>query len=386
MTAVPAPPTAIPLEEIERRIARVRRRAAAEGLGAVLSYGDCWRSANVRYFTDFRPVDGVHDIALALLVLPLDGEPVLLVGDGTLDYAREVSTFRVETFGSLEQTFTDLLAAQGAGPVGLAGHGLIPAHLHERCTAALGGAPLVPTSAVALEKARKSAWELGQLREAARITDLAMDAIRTALENNGPMSERDMARVADIAMIEAGADGPAYLSMVQSGPRAAFSLALPTNRVVRPGEMVMTDIGARYGNYVADGGRGFAYGSVTRQQRDIIDTAADAVEVGLETARAGITADELNKVMQAVLVERGYAPYSSEAMGRGTGHGTGMDPEEELPWIGPGNETVLEEDMVFTLKATINVPEVGGLRTERIVRVTQDGVEPLDNFPMRNFW
>jgi Xaa-Pro aminopeptidase len=63
-----------------------------------------------------------------------------------------------------------------------------------------------------------------------------------------------------------------------------------------------------------------------------------------------------------------------------------MDPEEELPWIGPGNPTVLEEDMVFTLKATINVPKVGGLRTERIVRLTAAGIEALDQFPMRNYW
>ncbi len=135
-------------------------------------------------------------------------------------------------------------------------------------------------------------------------------------------------------------------TQISDGPRSAFSLALPTDRVVRPGEMVMTDIGARFGNYVADGGRGFAYGQVSDRQRDIIETAADVVEVGLRLARPGITANALNSAMQQVLVERGFARYSGEAMGRGTGHGTGMDPEEELPWIGPGNTTVLQEDMV----------------------------------------
>jgi Xaa-Pro aminopeptidase len=99
---------------------------------------------------------------------------------------------------------------------------------------------------LAEEKARKSAWELTQMREAARITDLAMAEIRDALEIEGPASERDIARLADEAMIAAGADGPAYLSMVQSGPRSAFSLALPTDRVLRRGELVMTDIGARF--------------------------------------------------------------------------------------------------------------------------------------------
>src|SRR3954467_622561 len=48
--------------------------------------------------------------------------------------------------------------------------------------------------------------------------------------------------------------------------------------------------------------------------------------------------------------------------------------------------TVLRENMVFTLKATITVPDVGGLRTERIVRLTASGVDVLDDFPMELHW
>jgi Xaa-Pro aminopeptidase len=78
--------------------------------------------------------------------------------------------------------------------------------------------------------------------------------------------------------------------------------------------------------------------------------------------------------MQQVLVEREFAPYSGEAIGRGTGNGTGMDPEEELPWIGPCDTTVLREK-----------PDAWGLRAERIFRFTSDGVEALDQFSMRNY-
>jgi Xaa-Pro aminopeptidase len=63
-----------------------------------------------------------------------------------------------------------------------------------------------------------------------------------------------------------------------------------------------------------------------------------------------------------------------------------MDPEEESPWIGPGNRTVLVPGMVFTLKATITVPGVGGLRTERVVHLGAGGADPLDRFPMRLYW
>ena len=125
---------------------------------------------------------------------------------------------------------------------------------------------------------------------------------------------------------------------------------------------------------------------MSSEKRAIVAAAARAVEAGLETARPGMTAAALNTVIQQALVRSGFERFSSEARGHGTGHGTGMDPEEEAPWIGPGNTTILKDNMVFTLKATITVPEVGGLRTERIVRLTSGGLDILDQFPMELHW
>ena len=97
----------------------------------------------------------------------------------------------------------------------------------------------------------------------------------------------------------------------------------------------MTDIGARYHGYVADGGRGFTYGPVDKQRRDIVAAAARAVEAGLEAARPGITANDLNTTIQQALVKSGFEQFSSEARGHGTGHGTGMDPKRRRPGSGP---------------------------------------------------
>ena len=376
----------IPKEEIDGRLRETRERMASDGFAALLAYADTWRTANVRYFSDFRGIDGVHDIARMLLLIPANGDPTLFVGGGCDAYAASVTTFPVHTFASLQSVLSGWAKSAASGPVGIAGAGLIPAVLRDAVSEALGNIQINPTDLLARQKAVKSPWELLQLREAGRITDLAMETIRERLATGASFSERDLARSADAAMIEAGADGPGYLSMVQSGPRSEWSLALPSDRILQRGELVMTDIGARYGAYVADGGRGFAYGPVSDAQRDIIETAADAVDAGLEAMAPGMTAAELNEMMQGILVERGYAEYSSEAQGRGVGHGTGMDAEEELPWIGPTDETVLEPGMVFTLKTTINVPKLGGLRTERIVHLSAEGADPLDLFPMRNYW
>lgn len=385
MNAVSTPTEGIAASEFRARIATLRTALEQSEFAALVAFGDCWRAANISYFTEFRPLDGVSDIANAVLLLGIDAEPALFVSEQCLDYAQSVTTFAVEPLDALTAAVR-ALATRREAQFGLAGAAYIPAAVLERITAGLGGRTLQATPLLAEIKAVKSEAEVVLIRHAAMLSDAAMAAIRDKLAAGGPCTERELALVADRAMLAGGAERTAYDSMVQAGPRSAYNLARPSARVLQPGDLVMTDIGARYRGYVADGGRGFTYGPASAEKRAIVAAAARAVEAGLAAGRPGITAADLNAVIQQSLVASGYERFSSEARGHGTGHGTGMDPEEEAPWIGPGNPTALRENMVFTLKATITVPGLGGLRTERIVRLRPDGVETLDKFPMELYW
>lgn len=377
----------IPPSEYQERIENVRNGLRSAGLVGLISFGDCWRGANICYFTEFRPLDGVSDIANAIFFLGVDEEqPVLFVSKQCVDYATEVTSFPVFSFDEMKPRLEAFAARVHTGTLGLAGAFYFPEDLSRRVKESIGNLTLEETQVLAEIKAIKSEREVALIRKASALTDMAMVAIRDTLANGVPHTERELALIADRAMLAGGAERTGYDSMVQAGPRSAYNLARPTDRVVQPGDLVMTDIGARYRGYVADGGRGFTYGNASAEKNAIVKAAASAVQAGLAAARPGITASDLNTTIQQALLKSGYEQYSSEARGHGTGHGTGMDPEEEQPWIGPGNNTILRKNMVFTLKATITVPGVGGLRTERIVRLTEDGCEPLDVFPMELYW
>lgn len=376
----------LPMSEFEDRMRRIRSSLEKTTLGGLLAYADCWRASNVGFFTSFRPLDGVGDYPMAVVLLPRHGDPELFVAEGAKGWATDATYFSVRTISELPDAIKAWAATNDRSPLGLAGSSFIPASLLERITSALGSTPLEPTEVLAETKAVKSEWEISILREAARFNDIALEVIRDALATGETYTERQLARMADTAMIQAGADGVAFLSMVQSGPRSSWNLALPSDRPIQNGDLVLTDIGARYKGYSADGGRGFGYGAISDRQLAVMDASVAAVEAGMEQVRPGLAAKDLNRFIQQELVNRGFAEYSGEARGHGTGHGTGMDPEEEQPWISPNNPIILEKNMVFTLKATITVPNVGGLRTERIIRVTENGSEALDNFPMRNLW
>jgi len=370
-----------PASEHAARLERVRAAMVAAELETLICFGDVSHTANTRYFTDFRPVNGFNGIQRALLTIRLGREPVLFVAEACLEHAQSMTSFAVRPF----RAFT--AAVQDVPPrVGLAGATHIPAQLLDQIRGHFPEWHLLPTDALARVMAVKSAWEVARIAEAARLTGAAYAAMESLVAAGEEVTERDLARAADGAMIAAGADGPAFLSMVQAGERSAFCSALPTDGPVRPGDVLRLDVGARYGTHVADVARTITIGEVGAAGDDVVDASVRAVQAGLDVLRPGMTAGTLSEAIRSVLHERGYGDHSEEAKGRGAGNGIGMDAAEELPWIGPDHAAVLEPGMVFTLRASVCKPGVGGARTGRIVHVRESGFEVLDDLPMRLRW
>lgn len=231
----------IPASEYQERIEKVRAALPAAGLVGLVAFGDCWRGSNICYFTEFRPMDGVSDIANGLFFLGVDAEPALFVSKQCVAFASECTTFPVYSFDELKERL-GAFAANHTGTIGLAGHAYIPADLLRRVEAAVGGMPIEPSKVLAEIKAVKSDREVALILKACKLTDAAMIAIRETLKDGKPHTERELALIGDMAMLAGGADRTAFDSMVQAGPRSGFNTARPTDRVLQPGDLVMTDI------------------------------------------------------------------------------------------------------------------------------------------------
>jgi Xaa-Pro aminopeptidase len=379
----------ITTDEYRTRYQRIQNAMREQSYDVLVLFADSIRSSNVLYVVNFKPIDGYTDIAWAVVVVPLDAEPTLYVSQMNLLWGHEVSWFPAKPFSELADDLANLRKQVGSGKIGLAGSSFMPVPVHDtiRGAFAMTGAEIVPAEPLLGPiKATKSPAEVALLRRAGELTVVGLEGVKEAVCSEGSKTEREVAAHATARMFQAGGDGAAMDIQIQSGPHAAFNNIRSTERGVRPGDSILIEMGARYKEYRTDIARGATYGEVDQRQVDIIRAAADALGAGCDAVRPGLTAGELNVVIEKSLVDSGYAQYSAEARGYGTGHGIGTDIEEEEPWIRPNSPFVLGENMVMALKASIFVPELAGVRVEDEVLVTRTGADILTPYPRVLTW
>lgn len=135
-------------------------------------------------------------------------------------------------------------------------------------------------------RAAKSPNELALLRRAIEITDSAqLAAIRSVRPG---LNERQVQAVIESTFLEQGAEGPAFSSIVGSGPNSTTLHYMRNDRDMRAGEVVVMDVGASYQGYAADVTRTVPVsGRFTPEQRSIYQIVRDAQTAAERVARVG---------------------------------------------------------------------------------------------------
>ena len=236
------------------------------------------------------------------------------------------------------------------------------------------GAELIPRRGLVESlRAVKEPGELEAIRRATEVTNRTYEAI--AEEQFSGRTERELAWRMTELFHEHGADEPAFESIIAAGPTAASPHAIPGDRVVERGDLVLIDAGAKVDGYCSDCTRTFAVGEVCDSLREIYELTHEAQQAGLDAVRAGITGRDADAAARAVIAEGGYG----ENFGHGLGHGLGLL-VHEAPTLRPESSDTLEAGNVVTVEPGIYLSGVAGVRIEDLVVVTDDGCEVLTRF------
>ncbi|HRA32020.1 MAG TPA: M24 family metallopeptidase, partial [Thermomicrobiales bacterium] len=175
-----------------------------------------------------------------------------------------------------------------------------------------------------------------------------------------------------VAFVELGAEGPSFPTIVAAGTNAARPHHEPGNRVIRDGEPIVIDMGARYMGYCADLTRTVWVGEPNERLREVYPIVARAVEEVIERIHVGMTGKEMDAAARDYIASRGFG----DAFSHGLGHGVGVR-VHEAPSASRDSTDTLRAGNVITIEPGVYLPEWGGVRVEDVVLLTEDGVEVL---------
>lgn len=282
----------------------------------------------------------ISGVLTQALIIPAadDSETVLLMWDADLPIAHDTArsdrilSYRFGVDDPVALIGAEVRAAVGTSAVvGLdAGSRAVPHSLGLRLRDALAPASVVDCSGL-LGQARqvKSAAELDCLRRAGAFASLGLDA---AAEHARPgITERQLAAEIEYAMRRAGSDYPSIPTELSSGRRSAQVHATPSHRVLEAGDLVHVEIGGVERRYNAVGLQTLHVGGAAApvRGRHLYDVARACLEAGLDAARPGTPAADVEAPALELLRKHGVGDGFAMRFGYGVGAGyppTWLDP------------------------------------------------------------
>lgn len=359
------------MAEFESRIQRVRAALAEQHLDAVL----ITHPSNRFYLTGFTGEDIAPNESSGHLIVTATSAS-LVTGSVNVTQAEHqsphVQVIRRE--GGWAKADAAVLKEAQATRVGYEADALLVSVYHGVAEEVRGDTRDIEWVAVdgLVERIRaaKSPAEVELIRKAFEITNAVFDEVAPTIRAG--QTEREIAWKIHMSMVEKGAEGPAFPTIVAAGTHAARPHHEPGDRVIAEGEPIVIDMGARYHGYCADLTRTVCVGEPDEKLREVYPIVAQAVEEVLERVGAGVPGKRMDEAARSFIDSKGYG----EAFSHGLGHGVGVRVHES-PFIHKESEDILAVGNVVTIEPGVYLPEWGGVRVEDVILITENGIELL---------
>jgi Xaa-Pro aminopeptidase len=226
----------------------------------------------------------------------------------------------------------------------------------------------------------KDAGEVALLRLACEAADAALTDLVARGGLRPGRTEREVGRELEALMLDHGADGVSFETIVASGPNSAIPHHRPTDAVLAAGDFVKIDFGALVGGYHSDMTRTFVLGKAADWQCEIYQLVSAAQRAGRDALRAGASLADVDAAARDVIADAGHG----EHFGHSLGHGVGLQ-IHEAPGISASAAGTLLAGSVVTVEPGVYLPDRGGVRIEDTLVVADEtsghAPELLTRFP-----
>jgi Xaa-Pro aminopeptidase len=354
------PACGCPASEPETRRRAVAASLAGHKLDAFLvSFGP-----NLRYLSGFTGSNAL------LLVLP--GQSILFTDPRyQLQAAQEASCTVTIAKGPLE---VDLVAAIARHRVKRIGYepALMSCEAFRSLESCLPAKASLVAAGGSVEQMRmvKSPSEIDRIRRSVLTNSRAFEQTLPGVRPG--ITEQDLAAELEYRMRRLGAEKPSFETIVAAGVRSALPHAQPTAARLKPGQLVVVDMGALQDGYSSDMTRMLYLGTPTAKVKRTYLAVLEAQLAAIDAVRAGARTAHVDAAARNVLKRYGL----DRAFIHSTGHGLGLEIHEP-PRLGKSDKGRLQAGMAITIEPGVYLEDFGGIRIEDTLVVTGQGCEIL---------
>ena len=206
---------------------------------------------------------------------------------------------------------------------------------------------------------RKSARELALMRQAGRVTAVALAEMRAHVRPGittrqlDAIAEKVIARHDALAAFK-GYPGPyPYPNATTISVNEELVHGLPGPRVLREGDVVSLDCGVLYGGFYADSAISVGVGRCSPLGERLLAVTEQALYVGIELMRPGKRTGDVSAAMQQFVEGHGFR-LAREYTSHGIGRHMHEDPEVRN-YVSPGTGTALRPGMTIALEPMVLV-------------------------------
>jgi len=378
-----------PKSEIDNRIKRLQAQMG-DMAGAIL-----FQAVDMCYFSGTAQ-DG-------LLYIPRDGEPVLMV-KRSLERAKQESPLDVKPLKGLRNLKSDLGIPSGA-VIGLE-YDVLPYSIYSRVADALKEARFEDVSETVRHiRSVKSRFEIGLIKEAARMLDAGISSVPEYIEEG--MKEVDLACRLESVMRSMGHQGSLRfrrfnsivpLGHLMSGPDAAAPsfLASPTGGrgtslifpqgagfgKIKRNEPIFVDSVGIYNGYIADATRIFSIGRLSPELEDAYLATLEIEESIARELHPGRTGRDIFNLSESIAKRLGYQNHLGGPVGNKcgfVGHGVGLE-LDEYPVLAPLDHPI-QANMTIAVEPKMIYPGIGVVGIEDTFLTTNEGAQRLTKMP-----
>ena len=371
------------------KLGRIRAEIAKLGAQALVLSD----SHAVAWTFNIRGADVAHTpLPLSYALVPKDGRPTVFIDHRKLSNLTRDHLEQSADVREPDQMTPQLMElARSGGTIAL--DNATAADALSRLITEAGGKPLRGSDPIALLKAVKNTTEIEGTRSAHRRDAVALARFLAWIDREAPkggLTEIDAVEALETFRRDTGAlKDVSFPTIAGTGPNGAivhYRVTRKSNRRIAPGDLLLIDSGAQYGDGTTDVTRTIAVGAPTAEQRDRFTRV---LRGHIAIARAifpdGTSGAQLDTLARQFLWQAGID------FEHGTGHGVGsyLSVHEGPARISKLGTTPLKRGMILSNEPGYYKTDAFGIRIENLELVTSADVggaeKPMNAFETLTF-